>query len=204
MRSLKTFRMYLTVLPLVLLAILAETWTGRSVTTGYLIASAVALWGYALFQAWYYVNGQLDADIAALTRQLPALPEADASAAPPHTAGADEAARTSEASPHRAPTRGAAAIVVMVLSLAAGPATAATYYVDQANPAATPNGPGTQLQPYSTIQSAVTARAAAGNIILVKPGTYREQVTIPVSGPAGAPFILRATAALSCIRPSAT
>ena len=81
MRSLKTFRMYLTVLPLVLLAILAEAWTGRSMTTAYLVASAVALWAYTLFQAWYYTNGNLDAEIAALERKLPPLPPPDAAPA---------------------------------------------------------------------------------------------------------------------------
>ena len=75
MRALKTFRMYLTVLPLVLVAILAEAWTGRAITTLYLLVSAAALWAYTLFQSWYYVNGQLDAEIADLTRRLPALPE---------------------------------------------------------------------------------------------------------------------------------
>ncbi|MEQ1833996.1 MAG: CDP-alcohol phosphatidyltransferase family protein, partial [Candidatus Eisenbacteria bacterium] len=82
MRSLKTFRMFLTLIPIVLGVYVAEAVTGRALATGFLFTTAVALWSYAIFQAWLYFHGQLEADIAALTRQLPALPEAGAPAAP--------------------------------------------------------------------------------------------------------------------------
>src|SRR5262249_50709466 len=53
---------------------LLEAATRWPVTTWLLITSAVALWAYAVFQAFWYGAGQLEADIDALTRQLPALP----------------------------------------------------------------------------------------------------------------------------------
>lgn len=72
-------------------------------------------------------------------------------------------------------------------------ATAATYYVDASSPTCSPTGPGTEAQPYCTISQAVNLRAQAGNTILVKPGIYREQVTVRASGTQGNPIVLRAT-----------
>jgi len=74
MRALKTFRMYLTVLPLVFAAMVAEAVTGQAWTTGYLVVSAAGLWLYVLFQAWYFAHGKLDTEIASLERRLPPLP----------------------------------------------------------------------------------------------------------------------------------
>ncbi len=85
---------------------------------------------------------------------------------------------------------------VLAIALAAGmPARteAATFYVDNQSAGCSNSGAGSEAQPYCTIAAAVAARGAAGNTILVKPGTYREQVTVPVSGAAGSPFVLRAT-----------
>jgi len=190
MRALKTFRMYLTVLPLVLLAILAEAWTGRSVTTAYLLVSAAALWVYTLFQAWYYTHGNLDAEIASLERKLPPLPEPGDQPAEPSpsrvVAGSVEAERSTG-------TAQVAVIGALLLALVAGPALAANFYVDVNNPAASTAGPGTSTQPYSTINSAVAARGGAGNTILVRPGTYREQVSITASGVSGSRFIVKTT-----------
>ena len=69
-----------------------------------------------------------------------------------------------------------------VLSWAAPQAFAATFYVDNTNPAATDTGPGTTATPYRTITSAVNHHQGAGNTIMVLAGTYREQVSIPASG----------------------
>ncbi|HKQ58076.1 MAG TPA: PKD domain-containing protein [Candidatus Eisenbacteria bacterium] len=85
--------------------------------------------------------------------------------------------------------------LAVVLGLAAGlvpRAQAATFYVDAASPNCSPNGPGTEAQPYCTIQDAVNRRAAAGNTILVKPGVYRERVDIRASGSTGSPIVIRA------------
>ena len=70
---------------------------------------------------------------------------------------------------------------------------AATYYVDNQSPNASPAGPGTEAWPYSTISSAVAARKGPGVTILVKPGVYREEISIPASGAQGDPYVLRAT-----------
>jgi parallel beta-helix repeat protein len=72
-------------------------------------------------------------------------------------------------------------------------AAAATYYVDGSSPTCSPTGPGTEAQPYCAISQAVNLRAQPGNTILVKPGVYREQVTIRASGTAGNPIVVRAT-----------
>jgi predicted metal-binding membrane protein len=116
--------MYLTVLPLVLLAILAEAWTGRSVTTAYLVASAVALWAYTLFQAWYYTNGNLDAEIAALERKLPPLPPPDAAPAEP---GDSQAAPASVQAPRHSGTARIAVDSALLLALVAGSTVSAVH-----------------------------------------------------------------------------
>ncbi len=74
------------------------------------------------------------------------------------------------------------------------PARGATFYVDGANPVASDSNAGTAAAPYKTISAAIAARGAAGNIVFVKPATYRETVTLGVSGAAGNPFVIRATA----------
>ncbi len=74
-------------------------------------------------------------------------------------------------------------------------AAAGTYYVDASSPTCSPTGPGTEAQPYCSISAAVNSRAQPGNTILVKPGIYREQVTIRASGTPGSPIVLRATGA---------
>jgi parallel beta-helix repeat protein len=66
------------------------------------------------------------------------------------------------------------------------------FYVDNSSGSCSDAGPGTAAQPYCTISAAVTAHHGPGINIFVKPGTYREQVTIPVSGASGSPFVLQA------------
>ena len=193
MRVLKTFRMFLTLIPIVLAVYAAEALLGRSLSTGFLITSASALWVYVLFQAWLYFHGQLEADIATLTLELPALSATTGQPAP--VVPVPRPARTAASSSRPA---GAHAVAPLLLLLAGlGLATAAqagTWYVDNTSPGASTSGPGTEAQPYSTIGSALSARAAAGTTLLVKPGVYREQVTIPASGSNGLPLVLRATA----------
>ena len=83
MRPLKTFRMFITVLPLVAGAELLEAFTHWPATTWLLVTSAVALWVYVFFQCSYYIAGRLHAEIDALTHQLPALPAPEAGSAEP-------------------------------------------------------------------------------------------------------------------------
>ena len=80
------------------------------------------------------------------------------------------------------------------LLLLSAPATAAAqvYYVDQASPSCSSTGPGTEAQPYCTISAALAAHSGPGITIYVKPGTYREQVTVPASGASGNPFVIQA------------
>src|SRR5262249_24071975 len=76
----------------------------------------------------------------------------------------------------------AAVLSLALLTILTGKAGAATYYVDNQNPAATDAGPGTPATPYRTISAAVTQHGGPGNTILVSPGTYREQVSVSASG----------------------
>ncbi len=78
------------------------------------------------------------------------------------------------------------------LLLAATSAFALTYYVDGTHPGATDSGPGTIGTPYKTIKAAVSARAAAGNTIVVKPGVYREIVKFSATGTAASPVVVQA------------
>ena len=89
---------------------------------------------------------------------------------------------------------GRVATSLAVLALLAVPASssAATYYVDNGSASCSPSGPGTEAQPYCTISAAVAAHNGPGVTILVKPGTYREQVTVPGSGVSGNPFVIQA------------
>ena len=86
----------------------------------------------------------------------------------------------------------AAASSVGLVALLGSAAHAQTYYVDAAANCATATG--TQTAPYCTITAAMTAHKGPGITILVAPGVYREQVTVPVNGAAGSPFVFQASA----------
>jgi len=57
-----------------------------------------------------------------------------------------------------------------------------TVYIDIQNPVCREFATGTVDDPYCGIQDAVEARQAPGVCFVVRPGTYREQVTLPASG----------------------
>jgi parallel beta-helix repeat protein len=84
------------------------------------------------------------------------------------------------------------ATVGVILFLAPAAASAQVYYVDQASASCSAAGPGTEAQPYCTITSALLAHGGPGVTIRVKPGTYREQVTVNVSGASGSPLVIEA------------
>ncbi len=92
----------------------------------------------------------------------------------------------------RAFTKALVASAVVLVACAASVA-AATYYVDGTNAGATDVGPGTSSTPYRTLQAAVSARASAGNTIIVRPAIYRESVTISASGSASSRIVLQAS-----------
>ncbi len=85
---------------------------------------------------------------------------------------------------------------LLLLALAAAyprPSGAATvYYVDNQSATCNNAGAGTEAEPYCTISAAVAARKGPDITIVVKPGLYREQVTVPASGAAGLPYVIQA------------
>src|SRR5262245_20745062 len=91
---------------------------------------------------------------------------------------------------HRIGAMGMALALLAVLADSAG---AQTFYVDNQSAACSNTGAGTELQPYCTIAAAAAAHNGPGITIIVKPGIYREQVTIPGSGASGMPFVIKAS-----------
>ena len=69
---------------------------------------------------------------------------------------------------------------------------AGTFYVDIQNPQASDAGLGTEARPFRTISGAIAIQHGPGVTIVVKPGAYREEVSIPASGSSSSPFVLRA------------
>ena len=89
------------------------------------------------------------------------------------------------------------AALIGLLSLA-GTAGAATYVVDQRNGAAADTNPGTREAPLKTV-AAAAARAVAGDEVLVRPGVYREAVTLTNSGAPGRPIVFRSEEPLKAV-----
>jgi parallel beta-helix repeat protein len=87
----------------------------------------------------------------------------------------------------------AAAPSVALVAMLGSAAHAQTYYVDALNGSCSNIGAGTEAQPYCSITAAMTAHKGAGITIIVKPGIYREQVTVPASGASGSPFVFMAS-----------
>jgi hypothetical protein len=83
----------------------------------------------------------------------------------------------------------------MMLLVCPSAARAQTFYVDGSSPACSPTGPGTLDAPYCTLSAALAAHHAPGDLILVRPGVYRETVRVPASGAQGAPIVIRAQGA---------
>ena len=81
------------------------------------------------------------------------------------------------------------AVLLGMLNLAAT-ANATTYVVDNGSPAAADTNPGTREAPLKTV-SAAAARAVAGDEVIVRPGIYREAVTLTNSGALGKPIVFR-------------
>ena len=73
-------------------------------------------------------------------------------------------------------------------SLSATPQTVTTYYV---SPSGNNSWPGTQTQPFATIQFAAS-RLMAGDTLIVRDGDYHETVSLGTSGTAAAPITIQA------------
>ena len=67
-----------------------------------------------------------------------------------------------------------------------------TYRVEQGSASCTDTGSGTSTAPFCSIAPA-TKKAQAGDTVLVGAGMYREQITPPNTGEAGAPLTITAT-----------
>ncbi|MFZ4780126.1 MAG: chondroitinase-B domain-containing protein, partial [Terrimicrobiaceae bacterium] len=74
--------------------------------------------------------------------------------------------------------------------LSAGAAQAMTYVVDNANPVAADTNPGSKDAPLKTI-SAAAKKVQPGDEVVVRPGIYREAVTVAVSGEEDNPIVFR-------------
>ena len=74
--------------------------------------------------------------------------------------------------------------------LFAAPLQAATLMVDNGNPQAADTNIGTMQAPFKTIGAAAKI-VKAGDEVVVRPGVYREAVTLAVSGTPGAPVTFR-------------
>ena len=84
-----------------------------------------------------------------------------------------------------------AALALLSWSSARG---AATFIVDGSSAACSDSGSGSVVQPYCTISAALRDRGGPGVTIAVRPGIYREQVSVPASGAAGSPLVIQAAA----------
>ena len=87
--------------------------------------------------------------------------------------------------------RAVCVLSVVAALFVAGPAVAGQYVVDQASAAASDDNPGTAEKPLKTISKGVSM-AQAGDTVLVKAGTYREEVELTASGTAEKRITLRA------------
>src|SRR5262245_33206628 len=76
----------------------------------------------------------------------------------------------------------------------AAPSKAALIYVDGST-GCSPTGPGGPTTPFCTISAALAAHHGPSDTVVVRPGTYREQVTVPGSGISGYPLVIQAAGA---------
>ncbi len=84
------------------------------------------------------------------------------------------------------------AVALLTLGTTTVPAMAAgEYHVAQLAPNASDSNPGTEAQPFLTIQHAVDM-VGPGDTIHVKAGIYREAVTLGTSGTKDSPITLQA------------
>lgn len=81
-------------------------------------------------------------------------------------------------------------LTCLLLALLTAPLWAAVLVVDNQHPQAADTNSGTADQPFKTI-SAAAAKAVAGDTVSVRPGLYRESVTLATSGEPGKPIIFR-------------
>jgi len=178
LRPLKAARTVALSLPIAAVTYALERLVARPVPTWWLELGALALGAFLLVQvAWYWREGlELEAGEAAdlLHRSLIKAPG------------------EARASRRRIVSSLLAAAVLSALSARHAAADADTVYVDIANASCSPAAAGTAAEPFCSITGAINAWHAPGTVILVRPGTYREQVTVPASGLPDQPITLLA------------
>src|SRR2546426_913106 len=91
-----------------------------------------------------------------------------------------------------APSAGCLAVVLSLLTPPSTFAVQTSFYVDNSSGSCSNTGPGTEANPYCTISAAAAAHKGPGITIYVKPGVYRETITVPGSGASGSPFVFQA------------
>ncbi len=92
----------------------------------------------------------------------------------------------------RASSHGIGFMLLLLFAVAPSVSAAGVFYVNGSSPTCSASGPGTEANPYCSITAALNAVAGPGTTISVKPGVYREQVSIPASGTAGSPLVIEA------------
>lgn len=85
---------------------------------------------------------------------------------------------------------GGASAALLVNVTVVQPPPGKVYYVDGSNPAASDTNPGSEAQPFKTIQKAANT-VAPNDTVYVKAGVYKELVWIKQSGTPGAPITFR-------------
>ena len=75
-------------------------------------------------------------------------------------------------------------VVILALMVVSGSASAEVYVVDQAAPNSADTNPGTEGQPFKTVQKAADT-VKPGDAVYVMAGSYPERVTVKTSGAAG-------------------
>jgi len=83
------------------------------------------------------------------------------------------------------------AALLFLATLVSLNAQAATLWVDNQNPQANDNNPGTRDHPWATLSRAAAA-AQPGDTVIIRPGIYREHVVVRQSGQPGKPIVFRA------------
>jgi len=83
-----------------------------------------------------------------------------------------------------------ALILILGTAMVQAPVASAAgmWWVDNGSPVCSDTGPGTSDTPLCTISKAATKATSAGDQVMVRPGTYAEQVTVAASGAAGSPI----------------
>jgi len=95
----------------------------------------------------------------------------------------------------------ALALAISMLPILPAQAAAGTTYFVATN--GSDSNPGSQAQPWKTIQKAANS-VAAGDSVVVGPGTYKENVTLSTSGTTSAPITFQAQSAPSVVQSTPT